>query len=130
MARDLAAWRTPPYVHLVMVTVKRWDTAVGPLQLSGLRTALQQEGLATAWWSEVPGTRVPQHEHPFPEARWVLSGFLRVYVGAEIVELGPGDRLDLPPGTVHGFEVVGLSPAVFVTGSTEAMLKATGHAQS
>jgi len=113
-----------------MMTVKRWDTAVGPLQLSALRTALQQEGLATAWWSEVPGTKVSQHEHPFPEARWVLSGFLRVFVGTEVVELGPGDRLDLPPGTVHGFEVVGLSPAVFVTGSSEATLEAAGHAQS
>lgn len=109
-----------------MATVKRWDPATGPLQLSTLRTALQQEGLSTAWWSEVPGTRVPQHEHPFPEARWVLSGFLRVFIGDDVVDLGPGDRLDLPPGTTHGFEVVGLSPAVFVTGATERTLGAAG----
>ena len=108
-----------------MATVKRWDPATGPLQLSTLRTALQQEGLSTAWWSEVPGTRVPQHEHPFPEARWVLSGFLRVFIGNDVVELGPGDRLDLPHGTTHGFEVVGLSPAVFVTGANERALGAT-----
>ena len=101
-----------------MVTVKRWDPATGPLQLSTLRLALQREGLNAAWWSQVPGTRVPQHEHPFPEARWVLSGFLRVFIGDEVVELGPGDRLDLPPGTKHGYEVLGLAPVVFVTGST------------
>ena len=63
---------------------------------------------------------VEEHEHPFPEARWVLSGFLRVYIGDEVVDLGPGDRLDLPPGMKHRFEVIGLSPAVFVTGSTQA----------
>lgn len=101
-----------------MPTVKRWDPAAGPLQLSTLRTALEREGFTTAWWSEVPGKHVPQHEHPFPEARWVLSGFLRVFVGDDVVELGPGDRLDLPSGTKHGFEVVGLSPAIYVTGST------------
>jgi quercetin dioxygenase-like cupin family protein len=103
-----------------MFAVKRWDSATGPLQLSALRTALQREGLATAWWSEVPGARVDEHEHPFPESRWVLSGYLRVYVGDEVVDLGPGDRLDLPPGMKHRFEVIGLSPAVFVTGSTPA----------
>jgi mannose-6-phosphate isomerase-like protein (cupin superfamily) len=106
-----------------MTTVKRWDPERGPLQLSTLRAALQQEGLTTAWWSEVPGAHVPQHEHPFPEARWVLSGFLRVFIGDEIVELGPGDRLDLPPGTTHGFEVMGLAPAVYVTGSAAPALK-------
>lgn len=107
-----------------MLTVKRWDEGAGPLQLSTLRAALQQEGMTTAWWSEVPGTNVPQHEHPFPESRWVLSGFLRVYVGDEIVDLGPGDRLDLPPGTKHGFEVVGLSPAIYVTGSAQTAIGA------
>lgn len=97
--------------------VRRWDPALGPLQLSTLRIALQQEGLITAWWSEAPGTRVPQHEHPFPEARWVVDGYLRIHIGDEVVDLGPGDRLDLPPGTRHGFEVLGLAPAIYVTGS-------------
>jgi quercetin dioxygenase-like cupin family protein len=106
-----------------MTTVRHWDPAMGPLQLSTLRTALQNEGLVTAWWSEVAGTRVPQHEHPFPEARWMLDGFLRVYVGDQIVDLGPGDRLDLPSGTRHGFEVLGLSPAIFVTGSADRSLE-------
>ena len=102
-----------------MLVVKHWDAADGPLQLSTLRGELQREGLNTAWWSEVPGMRVEEHEHPFPESRWVLSGYLRVYVGDEVIDLGPGERLDLPPGTRHGFEVVGLEPAVFVTGSTQ-----------
>jgi quercetin dioxygenase-like cupin family protein len=102
-----------------MLIVKRWDAADGPLQLSALRRELQHEGLNTAWWSEVPGVRVEEHEHPFPESRWVLSGYLRVYVRDEVIDLGPGERLDLPPGTRHGFEVIGLEPAVFVTGSTQ-----------
>src|SRR5947208_16819251 len=51
--------------------------------------------MVTAWWSDVPGTRVEEHVHPFPECRGVLSGFLGVHVGGEVFELGPGDRLDL-----------------------------------
>ena len=100
-----------------MMSVTRWDPAHGPLELRGLRRALEREGMTTAWWSEMPGARVPLHAHPFPEARWVISGYLRVIVGGEVVDLGPGDRLDLPAETPHTVEVVGLSPAVFVTGA-------------
>jgi len=106
----------------VTPTVKRWDPAIGPLQLSTLRGALKREGMVTAWWSDIPGTRIAEHAHPFPEVRWVLSGFVRVSVGGESFELGPGDRLDLAPGTRHAFEVVGLSPTVYVTGSTDRSL--------
>jgi quercetin dioxygenase-like cupin family protein len=113
-----------------MLIVKRWDADDGPLQLSALRRELQHEGLNTAWWSEVPGMRVEEHEHPFPESRWVLSGYLRVYVGDEVIDLGPGERLDLPPGTRHGFEVIGLEPAVFVTGSTQPVPESLAKRQA
>jgi mannose-6-phosphate isomerase-like protein (cupin superfamily) len=102
-----------------MLTVKRWDPALGPLQLSTLRNALQHEGMVTAWWSDVPGTCTNAHVHPFPETRWVLSGYLRITAGAVAVELGPGDRLDVPPGTTHVTEVLGLAPAIYVTGTTD-----------
>ena len=35
------------------------------------------------------------------------------------MELGPGDRIDLPAGTRHAIEVVGLAPVVYVTGTTD-----------
>ncbi|PYO39385.1 MAG: hypothetical protein DMD29_09565 [Gemmatimonadetes bacterium] len=78
--------------------------------------------MVTAWWSDVGSTRTPEHVHPFPESRWVLSGFVRVTVGRETFDLGPGDRLDLPAGTLHAIEVVGLSPVVYVTGTTDQSL--------
>src|ERR1051325_11664055 len=100
-----------------MLIVKRWDAAAGPLQLSTLRRELEREGMKnTAWWSEVPGERIDKHEHPFPEARRVLSGYLRVYVGDEVIDLGPGERLDLPPGTKHGFAVIGFFAPGFLLG--------------
>src|SRR5574341_2345088 len=109
-----------------MPTVRRSNPALGPLQLSTLRRPREQQGMITAWWSDVPGTRIPVHVHHFPETRWVLSGDLRVTADGEVHDLGPGDRLDLPAKTPHASEVVGLSPVVYVTGTTERSAEAAG----
>jgi len=89
-----------------------WDPRLGPLQVATLRRALEREGMVTAWWSDVPGARMAMHAHSFPETRWVVEGFLRV-------ELGPGDRLDLPAGTPHAIEVLGLGQVIYVSGTLE-----------
>ena len=96
-----------------------WDPQIGPLQLVTVRRALEREGMVTAWWSDVPGTRVPVHTHSFPETRWVIEGYLRVTAGSDAVELGPGDRLDLPAGIPHASEVIGLGQVIYVTGTLE-----------
>ncbi len=59
------------------------------------------------------------HAHTFPETRWVVEGFLRVTAEGDAVELGPGDRLDLPPNTPHATEVLGLGQVIYVTGTLE-----------
>jgi quercetin dioxygenase-like cupin family protein len=100
----------------VKLAARRWDPRLGPLQLVTLRRALEREGMVTAWWSDVPGTTMSVHAHAFAETRWVLEGYLRVTVENETVELGPGDRLDLPAGTPHSTEILGLSQAIYVSG--------------
>ena len=99
------------------LAARPWDPRLGPLQVATLRRALEREGMDTAWWSDVPGTRMKEHEHAFPETRWVVEGYLRVTVGGEAVELGPGDRLDLPAGVQHAVEVIGLGQVVYVSGT-------------
>ncbi len=42
---------------------------------------------------------------------------LRLGVGGEVTELGPGDRLELPARTTHWAEVVGGKDAVHVCAS-------------
>lgn len=103
-----------------MLQPRLWDPSLGPLQLSTLRRLLQQEGMATAWWSEVPGARTAEHAHPFPETHWILSGFLRMRVAGQQFDLGPGDRLDVPAGIRQGAEVLGLAPVIYVTGAPES----------
>jgi len=83
-----------------------WDPRLGPLQVATLRRALEREGMVTAWWSDVPGAQMAMHTHTFPETRWVVEGFLRVTAEGGAVELGPGDRLDLPPNLPHATEVI------------------------
>lgn len=101
------------------LAARRWDPGLGPLQLATLRRALEREGMVTAWWSDVPGTQVPVHAHAFPETRWVLAGYMRVTAGSDAVELGPGDRLDLPADIPHTTEVIGLGQVIYVTGTME-----------
>ena len=107
------------------LAARPWDPRLGPLQLVTLRRALEREGMVTAWWSDVPGKQVPVHSHAFAETRWVLEGYLRVTAGSDAVELGPGDRLDLPPNTPHSTEVIGLAQVIYVTGTTQQLLANT-----
>jgi quercetin dioxygenase-like cupin family protein len=106
----------------VTLATRHWDPGHGPLQLSTLRRTLEQEGMVTAWWSDVPGTYVAMHAHDFPETRWVLEGYLRVTLEGQALELGPGDRLDLPPHILHATEVIGLGQVIYVTGTTAKQL--------
>jgi len=106
----------------VKLATRRWDPGHGTLQLSTLRRTLEQEGMVTAWWSDVPGTHVAMHAHDFPETRWVLEGYLRVTLEGQALELGPGDRLDLPPHVPHATEVIGLGQVIYVTGTTDKQL--------
>jgi len=103
----------------VTLTRRPWDPRIGPLQVATLRRALEDEGMVTAWWSDVPGSRMPVHTHEFPETRWVVEGYLRVTAGGEAIDLGPGDRLDLPPNTPHATEVMGLGQVIYVTGTVD-----------
>jgi quercetin dioxygenase-like cupin family protein len=54
-----------------------------------------------------PGYQAPPHVHDRgDEAFCVLRGRLRVLVGEDWVELGPGDHVTVPAGTTHTFATV------------------------
>jgi quercetin dioxygenase-like cupin family protein len=63
------------------------------------------EGLEPYWWSNAPLDVYPPHDHPYHKVLYVLFGSITFGVGGQTLTLGPGDRLDLPPGIVHTAEV-------------------------
>lgn len=66
-------------------------------------TRLTLEGLDPGRWSNGPGDRYAPHDHGYDKVIVVERGSIRFGLPAmgEIVDLQPGDRLDLPAGTVH-----------------------------
>jgi quercetin dioxygenase-like cupin family protein len=54
------------------------------------------------------------HHHPYDETFIILEGRVRVQVGEETIEGGPGDIVIGPPQIPHGFTNLGPGPARLV----------------
>ena len=67
--------------------------------------AFAAEGLAPLIWSNEPGYRYGEHRHPFHKVLFCVRGSITFHTPEGDVRLGPGDRLDLPPGTPHSATV-------------------------
>ena len=57
-----------------------------------------------------PGRRVVRHTHPVEEVLTFLAGDGEATLGDEVVPVGPGVTLHVPPGLVHGFRPIGAEP--------------------
>ena len=53
----------------------------------------------------------PHRHHSIEETFLVRSGRLQFLLDDEVIELGPGDFVRVPPGTRHGFANVSIEPA-------------------
>ena len=61
-----------------------------------------------------PGSTYRLHSHEREQFSFMLSGRLRLTVGDEVAEIGPGDMWYAPGNVVHGGEILGNEPVVFV----------------
>jgi quercetin dioxygenase-like cupin family protein len=68
-----------------------------------LAARLVAEGLAPGSWSNGPGDRYAPHAHDYDKVLVCTAGSVRFGVPelGSAVDLGPGDRLELPAGTRH-----------------------------
>jgi quercetin dioxygenase-like cupin family protein len=88
------------------VRVQPWPGDAEPDE-GEIRRLLEAEGLSYYRWSNGPGYIYAAHAHDFHKVLYVTRGSIIFGLPEkeEQVELGSGDRLELPPGVVHDARV-------------------------
>jgi len=82
-------------------TITRWNADIPPSE-AAIRRIYAAEGLQPHIWGNSPGDRYAFHAHPYHKVLYCLEGSIRFVLGdGTALDLAPGDRLDLPPGTAH-----------------------------
>jgi quercetin dioxygenase-like cupin family protein len=67
---------------------------------------LRAEGLQPRSWSNAPGDTYGWHRHGYHKVLYCLSGSIVFHTREDgDLELAPGDRLDVEPGTDHAATV-------------------------
>lgn len=69
--------------------------------------AFAAEGLSPHSWSNGPGFRYGEHEHPYAKVLICVEGSITFHTPDGAIHLEPGDRLDLPAHTPHSATVGG-----------------------
>jgi quercetin dioxygenase-like cupin family protein len=95
------------------MAVHRWNAALdGEFSEAVLRAKLEGLGYRVARYTYPPGTVFPDHRHQVDKIDAVVSGRFRLVIGGHLAELGAGDWVDVPRGTVHNALVIGDDPVV------------------
>src|SRR4029450_11238533 len=82
------------------MTASKTASAVGGRE--GALEAFGAEGCsAPRSWGKAPGDAYGPHAHGFHKGLVCLGGAGPFHLDGRDVELGPGDRLDIEPGTQH-----------------------------
>jgi mannose-6-phosphate isomerase-like protein (cupin superfamily) len=82
-------------------TLTPWPGASKPSRDDLTRT-FDDERLSPSWWSNGPLDRYAPHSHAYHKVLYCERGEITFIVpDSGEFRLRPGDRLDIPPGTVH-----------------------------
>lgn len=63
------------------------------------------EGLTPHVWSNQAGYRYPEHSHPYHKVLYCVAGSITFHTPDGDIRRTPGDRVDLPAGTLHSATV-------------------------
>lgn len=91
-----------------------WTEAAPPVEAT-LKERLAADGFDAWTWTDAPGATYAPHSHDVDESLWVLAGEITFEVAGARYRLGPGDRLQLPAGTLHAAEA-GPAGATYLVG--------------
>ena len=72
------------------------------------------ESCQLLWAKFEPGGTYELHSHPHEQMSVIVSGRMRLTVGEEVREIGPGDMWYAPANVKHGGEILGDEPVVFI----------------
>jgi quercetin dioxygenase-like cupin family protein len=70
-----------------------------------LESWFRSQGLSAWWWTNRPGDTYGWHDHPYRKVLACQRGGIVFHTRDGDVRLGPGDRLDIEPGTEHAATV-------------------------
>lgn len=76
--------------------------------------AVTGDKLQLVWAIFRPGGTYETHSHPHEQFSFMLQGQMRLRVGEREKLVGPGDIWYAPPDVVHGGDILGDEPVVFV----------------
>ncbi len=72
-----------------------------------IEAAFARQGLRPHEWSNGPGDRYEWHTHAHHKVLYCVSGSIVFHTREGDLDLQPGDRLDVDPGTEHAATVGG-----------------------
>jgi quercetin dioxygenase-like cupin family protein len=83
------------------MAVSTTSVTVSAVEPGGGEAALHALGLRPNRWSAGPGAPFAAHTHARHKVLLCEAGEITFTIGSESWAMHPGDRLDLPAGTVH-----------------------------
>lgn len=90
-----------------MPTHTPWEKVDMPTE-DDLRQLMQNEGLSPQFWTANDGDRFDVHVHDYHKVLYCVDGTIWFTFPDDpdtVIEMEPGDRLDLPAGVRHGAQV-------------------------
>ena len=81
------------------------------LWVNRVKIGQQQELL---WARYEQGSKYRMHSHPYEQMSVVIQGRMKLTVGEEVKEVGPGDMWHALPNIPHGGEILGDEAVIFI----------------
>lgn len=78
-----------------------------PIRAGVDQKAISGEGATVALHRLQPDHEPKPHKHPHEQIAYIISGSVDFHVGDEVIRMGPGGMLVVPPDTMHYAVVVG-----------------------
>lgn len=90
-----------------------WDSIPSEVVRKGVsRKGFQGENMLLVMNRLEPGFEPRPHSHPFEQVIYIVSGKMRLHVGDEVMECGPGSLVRIPPKIEHYGEAIGTEPCM------------------